>query len=604
MSFTQTENNQCQKLWVMSSGRSEVPYQLGILWAYFFHQDYSINTVGNILSHMNFADELDLSLAWRKTKRDYSHHMNSFVSSPYIIEILDHNEEEWLKDLRESLDNGSYTPRASRIVDVPKKNYHLRPASVLHPEDLVVYSALMLLVYDELRSSIVWSAGERRFSHILREDPSSSNQWDEFERQHWTDMQDRKIDLAEDSEYVLQTDVSGFYENIDIERVTSIFKQLTGRQDVGNEVRHLIRPWADPRKRGLPQGYGPSDILAEIYLDSVDQRLRNNGYDHVRYNDDFTVFCDSRNEAIEAQNLLEREFRSRGLNMKSGKTNIISSLDALQEYAQPEAKFKEIKEQIESDIQQDHPSGYSPPEKAAKVARRAGKQSPYGADTGGESREESRDSSKPIDEVDDDGELKKHLRRVYREYIDDVDFDDLDQHIFRYLIRKLGESKDPIAVDYCIKYILDGHADVRRILNRYFSSLQDNEKIIERLADAITNNELRYEYHEFLIIRWFYQEGYSSNEVVHCARQVVNRDDGLVETREYATAILSEHGDYSDWERTQVLYGESERELTKAVMAFAVRRFEKGRRSSFYDHIQGTHSLVDKAIQLGKQRVD
>lgn len=570
---------------------------------------------------MDFASDLNLSLAWRKTKRDYSHYMNSFISSPYIIRILEQNKDEWLENLQEQLLTDEYDPRSPRIIDVPKNNYHLRPASVLHPEDLVVYSALILEVFDELRSSIEWSAGTCRYSHILREDIEGSNQWDEFEKPHWTEMQETKIDLAEKSEYVLETDVSGFYENIDIERVTSIFKQFTDRQDVGNEIRHLLRPWADPRKRGVPQGYGPSDILAEIYLDGVDRRLNDNGFRHVRYNDDFVVFCDTRDAAIEAQNLLESEFRSRGLNMKSGKTEIMPAIDAIQAYAEPEATFEEIKRELgdeevtdSDEIEDAGVTERSLAEVAAEHARSvSGSAVPYGAETEdgeavsdggippeeGESEETTTDSDDRITE-----EQRRYLQEAYSRHIEDKEFHELDTHIFRYIINRLGKAEEPIAFDYCIDYIKDGQANIRRILYNYFTHLPNVDEVAAEVASTVANQKLRYSYHNFLIVRWLYEQEFDSTEVIHCARQMVDRRSELTETREYAMAILSEHGDYSDWESIEVLYGEPERELTKAVIAYSLRQYELGRRKSFYDHIKGNYPFVDMAIKIGNLDAD
>ncbi len=568
---------------------------------------------------MDFAENLSLSLAWRKTKRDYNHYMNSFISSPYVIEVLERNKEPWLETLKDTLANGEYDPRPPRIIDVPKRNYHLRPASVLHPEDLVVYSALILEVFDELRSSIQWSAGKCRYSHILQEDIEDTNQWDEFEKPYWTAMQEKKIDLAEDSEYVLKTDISGFYENIDIERVTSLFKQFTGRQDVGNEMRHLLRPWSSPRKRGVPQGYGPSDILAEIYLDGIDKRLKNNGFDHVRYNDDFVVFCDSRDGAIEAQNLLEREFRIRGLNMKSGKTEIMPAIDALQAYAEPESTFEKIKQDIGDEkenrcdkVDEIEVMKSSITEVAAEHARSVvGSTVPYGVGKVVEYGEPMRDGGPPPKEVDlkdgddDDSDDKitnkqrDYLHEAYSRYIEDNEFSQLNTHLFRYIINRLGKAEDPIAVEYCIKYIKDGNPDVRRILYNYFRHLSNADEVATRLALIVANKELRYNYHNFLVLRWFYEQRFDSMEVIHCARQVLDGWSDLIETREYAISILSEHGDYSDWERIEALYGETERELTKGVIVYGLRQYELGRRKSFYNNISGNYRLVDMAIKVG-----
>lgn len=565
---------------------------------------------------MDFAEDLELELAWRKTKRDYSHYMNSFISSPYIIRVLDWNMDGWLADLRERLEEDKFDPRSPRIIDIPKDSYHLRPASVLHPEDLVVYSSYILECFEDLHSEIKWSEGECRFSHILREKYRESNQWDEFEKQHWKDMQDKKIDLAEESEYVLETDVSGFYENIDIERVTSIFKQMTARQDVGNEIRHLLRPWAEPRKRGVPQGYGPSDILAEIYLDGVDRRLYNHGFDHVRYNDDFYIFCDSRDAAIDAQNLLEREFRARGLNMKSGKTEIVPAIDALQNYSEPESIFNQLKEDIGEDEGEgsswvdDVISNERAHSEAAEYARSMGAQSsPYSTE---ESDKEDivNDGGHPPEEQDQEGdgegtsqeitaEQGEHLEEAYTRFIEDVDFDDLDVHLFRFIINRLGKSGNPIAVDYCIEYVKDGRSDVRRLLYNYFEKLPNKYEVANKLAEAITDEKLRYRYHNFVVLRWFYEEGLDSSEIVHCARQFLERGEDLIESREYAMAILSEYGDYSDWEHIEMVYGEAERELTKAVIAYALRHYELGRRKECYSRIKGNFMFVDMSIETG-----
>lgn len=565
---------------------------------------------------MEFADELDLSLAWRKAKRDYSHYMNSFTSSPFISECIDHNEDEWLSHIRQQLIDDDFVPRTPRMIDVPKNGYYLRPASILHPEDLVVYSSFILEVYDEIRSSIKWSAGECRFSHILREDPSSSNQWGEFEKQHWTAMQDEKIDQAENAEYVLETDVSGFYENIDVERAVSIFKQMAESQNIGNELRHLLRPWAEPRKRGVPQGYGPSDILAEIYLDGVDRRLVNSGFQHVRYNDDFTVFCESRDEAIEAQNLLERIFRARGLNMKSGKTSIIPSTDALESYAEPESIFEQLKEADVGDENEEIPfenlmgdlqggSDRSSREAAAEYARSMDSDSvPYG-ESGGPDQEH------PVSDGGQEGNTdpfasslsdnsQQHLETAYSNYIEGVEFEDLDIHLFRYIINRLGRVESEIAVGYCIDYIQDGHSDVRRVLHNYFSKLSNSDEIGSELATAIVEQDIRYEYHIFVVLRWLYNEDIVSSEVTHAARRSLERSCGSIGIREYAIAILSANGDYSDWEHIESLYREVGSETTQAVIAYALRRFEKGRRAIFYNRIENECELVDLAIDKGR----
>lgn len=546
---------------------------------------------------MEFADELDLDLAWRKTKRDFGHYMNSFVSTPYVIDILDRRQDQWLADLRERLADqndgnneaggSQYEPRAPRIIDVPKSQYHLRPASVLHIEDTVVYSALMLMLYDDIRETISWSAGSRRFSHVLYEDKAEDNRWQTFERDHWQDMEDEKIRLAQEYDYVLETDVSGFYENIDIERAISVIREMTGQTAVAMELWELLDTWAEPRKRGVPQGYGPSDIIAEAYLDSIDRRLANYDLNHLRFNDDFFVFCGNHNEAIRAQNLLEKWFRAMGLNMKAGKTEIRDADTAQVDYEEPQSIFRELREQIEEpreDEQSAPPQATSSYGKGSTPAAAA----PYdGEEDGGEEGE-----STLINE--------EALEQAYQEHIENVAFDDLPRHLFRYIINHLGNANNHVAVEYCQEYIRQGRPDVRRIIYKYFDDLSEVPTIADELARDIANNRLRYAYHEFVLMRWFFESDFSSPEIRHAARKTLDQD-GLLEARDYAVAILGEFGDYSDWENIEMRYTQEIRPTSRAVMAYALRNFEPRHRDSFYSRIDDSHHITRMAIEAANE---
>lgn len=544
---------------------------------------------------MEFAEDLDLHLAWRKTKRDFNHHMNSFVSTPYISDILDRQEDKWLSSLRERLasnqggeqDSATYEPRASRVIDVPKSEFHLRPASVLYIEDVVVYSALMLLLYDGIRETISWSAESCRFSHVLYEDVGSDNRWQKFERDRWQNMEDKKMTLAQGYDYVLETDVSGFYENIEIERAVSVIRQMTGKTTVAMELWDHLATWAEPRKRGVPQGYGPSDILAEAYLDSIDRRLDNHGLEHLRFNDDFFVFCESRDAAIDAQNLLEKWFRAKGLNMKTGKTEIRDANTALADYEEPESIFQELRNTIEQTTE-DGQSLSSPMNSPYGGASTPPATSEYGggAEEGGEGDEPT---------LDEDA-----LEQAYRDHIEDSSFDELERHLFRYIINHLGNMDNPVAVEYCQEYIREGRPDVRRIVYNYFNTLTNSETIADELAQDIVDGRLRYSYHEFVLIRWFFESGFHSPAVLHAARNTLN-GEGVLEARDFAIALLGEYGDYSDWEDIEMRYNQEHRPTTKAVMAYALRYFEPRHRASFYDRIDHSHHITRMAIEAANE---
>jgi len=354
-------------------------------------------------------------------------------------------------------------------------------------------------------------------------------------------MEDEKIRLAQEYDYVLETDVSGFYENIDIERAISVLREMTDQTAVAMELWELLDTWAEPRKRGVPQGYGPSDIIAEAYLDSIDRRLENHDLDHLRFNDDFFVFCDTRDEAIRSQNLLEKWFRAMGLNMKAGKTTIRDADTAKADYKEPQSIFRELREQIEESGEDEQSV---PPHAASSYG--AGSTPPAAVPyRGGE--EDDGEEGKP-DLINEEA-----LEQAYQEHIENVPFDDLPRHLFRYIINYLGNADNHVAVEFCREYIRQGRPDVRRIIYKYFDDLSEASTIADELARDIANNRLRYAYHEFVLMRWFFERDFSSPEIRHAARKTLDRD-GLIEARDYAIAILGEFGDYSDWENIEMRY--------------------------------------------------
>ncbi|WP_418280003.1 reverse transcriptase domain-containing protein [Halorubrum sp. DTA98] len=545
---------------------------------------------------LEVSSDLNLELAWRKSKRDLNHYMNSFARIPHIIEILDSKEDEWLEDLSLRLDGSEdrvYTPRSPRIIDVPKSDYHLRPAHILTVEDLVVYSALMLELYDDIQDEISWSAGNRRFSHILYENVSKDNRWQDFEREYWREMQEEKIELSGEYKYVVETDISGFYENIDIERSISVIRQITEEESVAHNLWELLDFWSQPRKRGLPQGYGASDIIAEVYLDSIDQRLSNHGIDHVRFNDDFTIFTNNRDEAIDTQNLLEKWFRAKGLNMKTGKTAIREANEAKEDYNEPESVFQDIRDDLQT----------APKKKAEEIPVSA---TPYGS---GESEAVVQTDNTGNDNLESEVEGQEFeedvLKRAYREYIQEYEFDQLENHLFRYIINRLGNNDSSIAVDYCRQYIREGRSDVRRIIYNYYDDLSNKDEIANDLAQDITENNLRYPYHEYILIRWFFESNFESDAILHAARQILNEhESSLLETRDYAIAILGEHGDYSDWEQIELIYDGEFRPSSKSILIYSLRKFEPVHRSNFYDRVDISDKITELSIGAAKSKSD
>jgi len=73
---------------------------------------------------------------------------------------------------------------------------------------------------------------------------------------------------------------------------------------------------------GSPQGAVVSPLLSNIYLDPLDHRMAEDGFQMVRYADDFVVLCRSREEAERALEVVRQWTAEAGLVLHPEKTRI------------------------------------------------------------------------------------------------------------------------------------------------------------------------------------------------------------------------------------------------------------------------------------------
>jgi len=89
------------------------------------------------------------------------------------------------------------------------------------------------------------------------------------------------------------------------------------------EVMDTLSTWTP--EEGSPQGAVLSPLLSNIYLDGLDHEMAGNGYEMVRYADDFVVLCRSEQEAREALERVQRWTAQAGLTLHPVKTRIVDA---------------------------------------------------------------------------------------------------------------------------------------------------------------------------------------------------------------------------------------------------------------------------------------
>lgn len=253
----------------------------------------------------------------------------------------------WLRGEMEKLDLDKHSPRAYRRMVVPKPGGGFRAAVQLDPLDALVYTALIYEEAERIEKYRVPASRRVACSFRVGLDPHGGFFAPGDGR---SDFYARSQELADSGKYshVLLGDIADFYNQIYLHRVENALESATVPTQRAKNVERFLMELNGMQSRGLPVGPLASTLLAEACLNDVDMFLLGKGCPHVRYVDDFRIFCRSRREAITIQHdLTEYLLTSHRLSLESSKTRVMGMrkfrTSKLQDPAQEEKKAKVAK---------------------------------------------------------------------------------------------------------------------------------------------------------------------------------------------------------------------------------------------------------------------
>lgn len=205
----------------------------------------------------------------------------AFVSYPRLFELIELDLGKWLEILRGRVASG-YTPHDCLTCYSPKPDWLVRPGAVLDINDEILLNAIVGSIHKEIWAAIGSMQGSVDIAYHFQKPPQKV-EWVRSGFLVWKEWRQKSLKaLTKATQFVVVADIAAFYENIDLVRLTSELQRI----GVPDEIRLLLvkclRRWAHPRNKGIPQGYSASDILAKIYINTVDTGLRNAGFRHLR----------------------------------------------------------------------------------------------------------------------------------------------------------------------------------------------------------------------------------------------------------------------------------------------------------------------------------
>ena len=219
--------------------------------------------------------------------------------------------ERYLEEISQALCREDFAVSPVRRVYIPKGGGERRPLGIPTVKDRVVQTALKLVLEPIFEKEF---AAE---SYGFRPGRSAKDAL-------------RRVDglLKAGYSWIVDADLERYFDTIEhdrlmqeVERKVSDGSVLTLiRRYLKQEVLSGMESWTPTQ--GTPQGAVLSPLLANIYLHPMDERLRQSGYEMVRYADDFVVLCRSEAEAQAALGVIRSHCDAYGLTLHPEKTKL------------------------------------------------------------------------------------------------------------------------------------------------------------------------------------------------------------------------------------------------------------------------------------------
>lgn len=470
------------------------------------------------------------------------------------------------------------------VVDIPKGNGLIRSGSLLTLDNNLLYSFLVGDCYEKIHSQIAWSQEIVDFAYITSSKFIGTSNWYGNKIDSWSKFRTESLNkIQEGYSYVVITDITGFYDNIDINLLLSDLRSCKVDSKIVGLLSKCLNRWSFVMGKGIPQGNSSSDVLAKLYLNIVDEGLKNAGYVHMRYVDDFRIFCKDLNEAKKALMTLIALLRKRGLNIQSSKTQILTHAKATAEIDGIQPSLKDIQDRFQKAIVESIEAQYL-----------------------------GDDASVQDDEVltaNEDETPIGIIKEAFKVHFVDCEDSKFDKTLFHYLINRLVQDKQSFALHYVLS-LLVSHPEETKYILKYSKSLDDfdievfneDKVFLDNVIKFLCSDDAIYDFQNFEILRWL-----SSNlshpidsRLLKLVREFSFDRNKPYYLRSISKSILGRFGNSADLEKLEESYSETTDEIERAELLCCLTRLEKTRRNSLLGRLTLDGQVVGLATQLIK----
>ena len=248
-----------------------------------------------------------LQAAWRKVAAN----AGAAGVDRQSVERFGARAEQYLEELEAALKAGKYEPMAVLRVEIPKGAGKMRPLGIPVVKDRIVQTALKFVIEPIFEKTFLDT------SYGFRPGRGCKDALREVDRL-----------LKAGYTHVVDADLASYFDTIPHARLMArVGERVSDGRLLGLIKAFLHQDIVKGAERwtptgGTPQGAVISPLLANVYLHELDVLMRENGYQMVRYADDFVVLCQTADEARAGLAKVQAWVEENGLTLNPDKTHV------------------------------------------------------------------------------------------------------------------------------------------------------------------------------------------------------------------------------------------------------------------------------------------